>query len=403
MRRMKKSLTFGSIFVLSLTLLMIAMPYILKIAVKSNASSVDPDMGSIKYYKADLFDYGSSKRSTNGNFLLGNDEVESDATLFLFDQDECNVKTKAYTGQTVPVPGEHNSWNAAYRYKVAKGLVNCLLDVEGNIVLAQDRIAVSDMKKVKLFDVTDTSTFKGTYSFPFENIGEGYVQFDSSKNHIQITGELNKNTGLLDMLRYDDKVSSIGFMPFNKLSTSVEPDEDGYYALSGDKNFYFGMKVEIPFVMPKGGKVSINDDEADDMMFSFSGDDDLWVFVDDELVLDLGGVHEQISGQINFASGIVTTVGNHFNDEIGKYNTEVTTEMVESTSIKNLAVGRHKLQIFYLERGGNVSKCKMTFRLQEDQTPDEVLVEDTFVGPNTKEDSVDDFLQRELEYYRHKK
>jgi fibro-slime domain-containing protein len=229
------------------------------------------------------------------------------------------------------------------------------------------------------------------------------VQFDSSKNHIQITGELNKNTGLLDMLRYDDKVSSIGFMPFNKLSTSVEPDEDGYYALSGDKNFYFGMKVEIPFVMPKGGKVSINDDEADDMMFSFSGDDDLWVFVDDELVLDLGGVHEQISGQINFASGIVTTVGNHFNDEIGKYNTEVTTEMVESTSIKNLAVGRHKLQIFYLERGGNVSKCKMTFRLQEDQTPDEVLVEDTFVGPNTKEDSVDDFLQRELEYYRHKK
>ena len=74
MRRIKRFIAFGFVFVFSFALLMIAMPYVMKMAVKSSASASDLELGKISYYKADLFDYEPSKRSVNGNFLLGKTE-----------------------------------------------------------------------------------------------------------------------------------------------------------------------------------------------------------------------------------------------------------------------------------------------------------------------------------------
>ena len=368
MRKMRKKIAFSSIFVLSLALMTLAMPYITKMAYKSSASS-DPEIGTISYYKADLFDYESSKRSSNGNFLLGEDEINNDSALFLFNQDNYYVKAEDFGQEVVPRPSEHNSWISAYKYKVVQGLVENSLNEDGTVRLANNRVAVSGNQAVNLFQSSDVNTYMGSYSFPFENIGNGYLQYDSSKNHVQVTKELGED-GLLKMERYD-MASNIGFMPFNKLDTSKGSDENGHYALSGSKNYYFGMKLELPFVKPKDGKVKTFNGSEEDMVFSFSGDDDLWVFVDGNLVLDLGGVHDAVSGTINFATGKVETKGNHFDETSGKYNNTVSSVAMDNPYINSLTVGRHTLQVFFLERGGAVSNCKITFRLQEDQTPEE--------------------------------
>ncbi|MEF2920424.1 MAG: Cna B-type domain-containing protein [Acutalibacteraceae bacterium] len=117
-------------------------------------------------------------------------------------------------------------------------------------------------------------------------------------------------------------------------------------------NFWFGMSVDIDFFLPsspgakdKNGEFANCDIYGQDLHFKFSGDDDVWVFVDDQLVLDLGGLHGFESGDINFSSGIVTVNGKQTN------------------TIYDIPAGEHKLTIYYLERGSSMSNCAIYFNL----------------------------------------
>ena len=74
--------------------------------------------------------------------------------------------------------------------------------------------------------------------------------------------------------------------------------------INGSSDFYYGMTVGFNFIQPEEGKVNNNP-----MVFEFSGDDDVWVFVDGKLVLDIGGFHEAVGGSINFATGEVHVNG----------------------------------------------------------------------------------------------
>lgn len=125
---------------------------------------------------------------------------------------------------------------------------------------------------------------------------------------------------------------------------------------TADNRYSFGMNLGADFYMPKDGKVNNRD-----MVFDFTGDDDVWVFIDGVLVLDLGGIHDASHGSIDFATGAITydttpyhgqpagTISQAF-DNAGK--------TWDSTPYKT-----HHLSFFYLERGDGGSNCKIRFNL----------------------------------------
>lgn len=170
---------------------------------------------------------------------------------------------------------------------------------------------------------------------------DGYYGFDADSQYATYDEALNKFTWRYQ--RCTDQSSTPCFAPFG----------DG----SEHDKYSFGMNLDAEFYMPEGGKVN---NQA--MVFDFTGDDDVWVFIDGVLVLDLGGIHQALDGSINFATGKITygktqshgnppaaTITQAF-DKAGK--------TWDSTAYKT-----HHLSFFYLERGDGGSNCKIKFNL----------------------------------------
>ena len=153
---------------------------------------------------------------------------------------------------------------------------------------------------------------------------------------------------------------------FDEKGNSLSPKQiiDGSTSL----NHHFGMSMTTEFVQPAGGKTTDNND----MVFEFSGDDDVWVYIDGVLVGDLGGIHEKATLEINFATG-----GVHVGHVDNANDPEKT---IENTTILNMfkAAGadtsnfsdntfrdstKHTLSFFYLERGAGASNMSLKFNL----------------------------------------
>jgi len=121
-------------------------------------------------------------------------------------------------------------------------------------------------------------------------------------------------------------------------------------------NFWFGMSIDISFYLPNAPGATVADGGygnkdvyGEDMHFRFTGDDDVWIFVDDKLVLDLGGLHGRETGDINFATGEVTING--------------VVDQALSRTLKSVTAGEHTLTMYYLERGSSMSNCAIYFNL----------------------------------------
>lgn len=117
-------------------------------------------------------------------------------------------------------------------------------------------------------------------------------------------------------------------------------------------NYWFGMSIDVNFYLPnlpgtvdRYGNYGNQDLMGNDMHFQFSGDDDVWVLVDGKLVLDIGGVHGIESGDINFATGVITVNG----EQVG--------------TLDGVDAGEHILTVLYLERGSSQSNCAIYFNL----------------------------------------
>lgn len=117
-------------------------------------------------------------------------------------------------------------------------------------------------------------------------------------------------------------------------------------------NYWFGMSMEMEFYLPSvpgtvdgEGTLANQSITGDDMVFEFSGDDDVWVLIDGKLVLDIGGIHGVESGSIDFSTGDVVVDG------------------VKTGTVTDLSSGSHTLTMYYLERGSSMSNFKLRFNL----------------------------------------
>lgn len=126
---------------------------------------------------------------------------------------------------------------------------------------------------------------------------------------------------------------------------------------TADNKYSFGMNLGANFYMPKDGQVN-----NQDMVFDFTGDDDVWVFIDDVLVLDLGGIHQALDGSINFATGKITY---NKTQSHGNSPAATITEAFRKAGKKwdPTPYETHHLSFFYLERGDGGSNCKIKFNL----------------------------------------
>ena len=169
----------------------------------------------------------------------------------------------------------------------------------------------------------------------------------------------------------------------NPLDTSHPRYEERLYKTQGTNDFYFGMYMEVNFLQPKGGKAihtnaSTNETTTSDMIYEFNGDDDLWVFIDNVLVLDIGGIHDAHSGYINFATGKVhvqltknnsvdTTITELYRNakvfpDGSTWDEEKVSNYFDGNTFKDYT--NHVLKMFYMERGAGASNLHMKFNLQ---------------------------------------
>lgn len=146
------------------------------------------------------------------------------------------------------------------------------------------------------------------------------------------------------------------------------------YTLDYDEpsDFYFGMEMRMNLTQPKGGMTGTNNEHP--MKFDFAGDDDVWVFIDDVLFMDLSGIHRHVGGQIDFVNGVVNYYAykSYIDGEIQTtpYKTETFAQILtaagKSTDVLNEKgtfkdYSTHTFDFFYTERGSGSSVCRMNF------------------------------------------
>ncbi len=231
-------------------------------------------------------------------------------------------------------------------------------------------------------DDPDTPTVeKGTFEIINDNhhrINDvNNIKYDSNEQPLKYTD--NKDPGF-----------KIGFFPFDQYDeTRKDPNFDG-----NGYNHHFGMTMEASF----SNYVDTNDQSAEPIVFKYSGDDDMWVFVDDVLVLDIGGIHEPAAGMIDFTNGLVWTQDNALGDtaesayntlrinnpdlpatvllpdngvntdgeSVSKWKVETIASKFDDIAGKNCGPndgGAHTIKMFYLERGGCYSNLAMDMNL----------------------------------------
>lgn len=171
--------------------------------------------------------------------------------------------------------------------------------------------------------------------------GNGYYGFDADSQNATYDTVSNKFT--LNERQCTNQSNTPCFAPFGS------DTEHNKYS--------FGMNLGAEFYMPEDGKVN-----NQDMVFDFTGDDDVWVFIDGVLVLDLGGIHQALDGSINFSTGEIK-----YDKKQSHGDTPAGTI---TQAFKNagktwdpVAYKTHYLSFFYLERGDGGSNCKIKFNL----------------------------------------
>lgn len=324
------------------------------------ALSAQSDSTTLKYFPVTLYDYDTT---TINNATYQADGTTGTGIYF----NDGNPKNK-----TSGNGGHYNYWTGflttdntvSSSQTKQKGYVYSGL-VKNSLNNGQIEFTVPEGG---IFDTSDTKT-KKVYTkvgLPFVYDEDGFYTFDASQDGAYFSGDPASNTNLTwsDTAQKNGDYGN-GFYPFNSGTTVSNPD------------YHFGMLATIPFSMTTDGKVSSTSDQ--DIQFDFAGDDDVWVFIDGVLVLDMGGIHDSVSGSINFATNEISVgatsssqnsgaiikdgtstsgkiTGRLFNDENGN-------GVLNTDRVTFAATDQHTLTVYYLERGKGASNCKIRFNL----------------------------------------
>lgn len=250
---------------------------------------------------------------------------------------------------------------------VAQGIVGKNLD-DGNLITSYTN-ENGDPVKVPFFNEdaypnqSKYMRFYNNLQFPFTKTtndkGVSTYSFDSAKNTVYYDYD-NKKIVRKDDLKIHDasKDNSIGYFPFN----STDPDQSA----KDNLNYGFGTQFTIPFTVTENGQ---NVDDTP-MTFKFTGDDDVWVYIDGALVLDMGGAHCKAEGEINFATQKATITTGTSDAKLGNQATAGGRVKAEdngngTVDFKNITVKKSDGNIIslanYMKESGKVHELKMYY------------------------------------------
>lgn len=351
--------------------------------------SAQADTTTLKYFPVTLYDYddrinnathqaevdaalnnGGIRRLTtwNGIYFGGNDLGASvkNGESYTYSNGETEILQYANWNKWV---GDFTSNTSNSGNRIYSGLVQPNLTTGKDIQFTKTEGGIFDTNG----NVKDIYNNVGL-PFQYDSTTK-YYTFDANEFGAYFSGKASSNTNLdysatpqSQEFRGQDQRTR-GWYPFNN-TTNVK---------TASADYFFGMKATIPFTMTANGRMNANDSASAPIVFNFAGDDDVWVFVDGVLVLDIGGVRNMLEGSIDFANN-TWTISKPTNQNGGDLGDAATSQVALSGKIFNeendnttgtlnqtretfAAKDSHELTIFYLERGAGSSNCKIQFNL----------------------------------------
>ena len=253
----------------------------------------------------------------------------------------------------------------------------------------KDFLLGSNSKKTKLGEVYEDVSFPFTQKEVFGESNVKYWYFDSNKTTLYLKNDTSGDEGyfLQPQTNQDIRSSNLlsssayakngndlvyGFFPFNSGSTQEK---------ASTYNYGFGAKLQFQFTLTSDGMVLDKSGKAVPIKFFFSGDDDVWVYIDGKLALDVGGAHGKASGLLEFGadnegnntytsyvSDIKTSNNNAYNSGANKSVTYLGKPVTFKYASKNsttLSSGVHTLTMYYMERGMWESNMAIAFNFPD--------------------------------------
>ena len=381
---------------------------------KQSKFTVTTTVESKKYYCNVLLCVVENSKPTKlaGNLPDGYSIKNVPVTLYNYDGKAFNANYDSKGGNYFAFSGYSKGENAD-KPNAGWGSSGLQANGGGGVALmgiVQDKLVngLPVMSQGQNVDLFSTNSLSGKTVYPnvdFQfvyNDSTGYYTYNGALNHAQYNRDNNTIELYKQSLAPSDTANyatlngsshgNAGFYPFEDINkaytnTAYSPIDSETWktkleknafelipaqytsdiALTNDANstvdLHYGLQVKSDFYLPKGKQLN-----GTDMIYEFTGDDDLWVFIDGELVLDIGGGHTYVSGSFNLTTGevwvekytqLAAADGGSYSERVQGTDLRYTDSFL--TGLKDDQM--HTLQIFYLERHAGVSNCRMRFNL----------------------------------------